>query len=1025
MRLESLHVRNFGCVRDCPLALDPARLNLVLAPNEAGKSTLLDALQTVLYGFPKKTTSEGRDLRQRFRPWAGGAGRITLALRHGGHAIGIDFDVSDAANEPVERFTVHRDGIDVTDQMTAAAATPGEWLLGLSRTDFRRSVLVRQGELDAVADEIGGLVRHLEQVITSSSETESASAAVARLNEALAEYRAAASLEHLAGGVLARARTAAKARVQLDARLAVLQSEDAALQQERAALAGAIARLEADDELIARLEQAHGWLIVLHHDLQLRQERNQLEQEDRRRRDVAQLDRQLARDADLASFPRTDTARLAGLVERHAAQRERLDAAQAAAAAAHARRGQIDAERDSLAAVAPLTKALGGLENDLALFRECRRRRDDAARRGAQVRRRLIEEGVPLDRLAAARRRAEKMQPAERELLRTTPAKRLDLESARRRGADEVREAQETLRLVDDSRRRRRMVGLGLMAAAIILGAAAAFFLHWAAGLAVVLGAASPGAWVYLSGRQAQAYRRDQAAGAVARGEQQGRDAAQQEADLAAALERIAARLGVTAPALLEELDLLHEHAARLADADATIRVTAERGGELTDHEARWRARLETAGERAAEGSLDVAAAEVLLDRVRRRASLDRESEAAAAESARHELESRAARTQLLDAQAQIAEILDRGGAPAEGFQAGTPATAAAIAAAEGAFRRRAAAADGVATAQERRRFLAGEALGDDEIARKRQRIAKLESMRSAAAATAALGAPERAAASLAALAEAGLGEFDVSSWAPAPGAMTPEQALEERRRVECEQRALRDRRQTEGGAVREFLERCGRRLPEIERERGTLAAELERCRSFTEAVGIAMSTLEEVQADSYERWSGLLRGQLGDLLSGLLPGYRLDAVRRDLNIEIIQEATGQRLDLEQIGRHLSRGAKDRFYLAVRMALGRVLGAGRDDPLPLVLDDPLANCDDERFAESLALLGAACTGGASILLFTCQSSRCRDALRAMPPGEAGAFALHELPAAGATPPPREPPLIEVKPPDTRAETSRT
>jgi uncharacterized protein YhaN len=42
----------------------------------------------------------------------------------------------------------------------------------------------------------------------------------------------------------------------------------------------------------------------------------------------------------------------------------------------------------------------------------------------------------------------------------------------------------------------------------------------------------------------------------------------------------------------------------------------------------------------------------------------------------------------------------------------------------------------------------------------------------------------------------------------------------------------------------------------------------------------------------------------------------------------------------------LSRGARDAFYLALRAALARELAAR--EPLPLLLDDPIAHFDEER-----------------------------------------------------------------------------
>ena len=68
---------------------------------------------------------------------------------------------------------------------------------------------------------------------------------------------------------------------------------------------------------------------------------------------------------------------------------------------------------------------------------------------------------------------------------------------------------------------------------------------------------------------------------------------------------------------------------------------------------------------------------------------------------------------------------------------------------------------------------------------------------------------------------------------------------------------------------------------------------------------------------------------------------------------------------------YLSRGTADQLYLAVRLAACRLVLLG-EEPCPLVLDDALANFDDERMAlalDCLSQLGKE----RQILLFTCHS----------------------------------------------------
>jgi uncharacterized protein YhaN len=69
----------------------------------------------------------------------------------------------------------------------------------------------------------------------------------------------------------------------------------------------------------------------------------------------------------------------------------------------------------------------------------------------------------------------------------------------------------------------------------------------------------------------------------------------------------------------------------------------------------------------------------------------------------------------------------------------------------------------------------------------------------------------------------------------------------------------------------------------------------------------------------------------------------------------------------------LSRGVQDQMYFSIRVALARAITRGR--PLPLVLDDPFVNFDQERLARVLAMLNDLAAGRVAqqtqILIFTC------------------------------------------------------
>ncbi len=84
--------------------------------------------------------------------------------------------------------------------------------------------------------------------------------------------------------------------------------------------------------------------------------------------------------------------------------------------------------------------------------------------------------------------------------------------------------------------------------------------------------------------------------------------------------------------------------------------------------------------------------------------------------------------------------------------------------------------------------------------------------------------------------------------------------------------------------------------------------------------------------------------------------------------------------DPERQAQVLSRGTRDQLYLCLRLALAdEITGGG--EPLPLILDDPLVNFDDQRLAGTLAML-ARVAERRQVLLLTCHAQQ-RDLLAAL------------------------------------------
>lgn len=149
-----MRVRGFKRLRALELDLDHDRL-LVVGPNEAGKSTLLEALVTGLYGLAAARRGSGHSAAlKQVTPWTGEPAGLGLTYDlDDGRRIEVDWDLSGERTQVVD----HAGGEDIS--ATFATGTHGwldigDSLLHLPATVFRQVTCVGEGELARVTDDV-------------------------------------------------------------------------------------------------------------------------------------------------------------------------------------------------------------------------------------------------------------------------------------------------------------------------------------------------------------------------------------------------------------------------------------------------------------------------------------------------------------------------------------------------------------------------------------------------------------------------------------------------------------------------------------------------------------------------------------------------------------------------------------------------------------------------------------------------------------------------------------------------------
>lgn len=159
--------------------------------------------------------------------------------------------------------------------------------------------------------------------------------------------------------------------------------------------------------------------------------------------------------------------------------------------------------------------------------------------------------------------------------------------------------------------------------------------------------------------------------------------------------------------------------------------------------------------------------------------------------------------------------------------------------------------------------------------------------------------------------------------------------------------------------------------LPGLRLERERCEAALNKAIVFQQAVTTAEEVFAEISTELHSRWSPALSSEYNETMKKFSGGWRF-TLSRDLTLGAVKESGGEPLDEEGVGRYLSRGMRDQAYLALRLLLAGKISQG--EPLPLILDDPFVNADDERFVEGMEQLKSLAVDN-QIFVFSCHESR--------------------------------------------------
>ncbi|CAN5403738.1 hypothetical protein BH10CYA1_BH10CYA1_00750 [soil metagenome] len=151
------------------------------------------------------------------------------------------------------------------------------------------------------------------------------------------------------------------------------------------------------------------------------------------------------------------------------------------------------------------------------------------------------------------------------------------------------------------------------------------------------------------------------------------------------------------------------------------------------------------------------------------------------------------------------------------------------------------------------------------------------------------------------------------------------------------------------------------------------VSRELNNVRRAKTALELARDTLHKLSSETYVDWSTKLNEIAKEMIVNI--GLDFDDLHFDSELRITarKKSDGQEINASNISNQLSTGTKEQLHWLARMVVSRFLSKG--NPLPIVLDEPFSEADDERFLRVMQFLLDVLVVNHQVIIFSCHQQR--------------------------------------------------
>lgn len=160
--------------------------------------------------------------------------------------------------------------------------------------------------------------------------------------------------------------------------------------------------------------------------------------------------------------------------------------------------------------------------------------------------------------------------------------------------------------------------------------------------------------------------------------------------------------------------------------------------------------------------------------------------------------------------------------------------------------------------------------------------------------------------------------------------------------------------------------------LPVLDRIEN-VARELSNARRSKLSLELARNTLRKLSGETYENWSQKLNAIAGEMLGTLDLEFETLQFTSDLNLLLKRRGDPETIDSSKFKERMSVGTREQLHWLARVVVSRFLS--KDTPLPIVLDEPFSESDDERFLRIMQFVVDVLTRDHQVIIFSCHRQR--------------------------------------------------